>query len=167
MTIFKTIGGNRRSLPGMVHYITDDIKCKGKVFALNASSNPEIAIQEMEAIKNLHDKNEGRLYKQFVFSFDRDIRHLSEEDIMEISHKICAYYGNDYQIIGAVHFDTCNVHVQFILNTINMRTGRKFSQSQKDLFDYKRYINTIVEEYGLNPVEYYGRETESVTDLEP
>lgn len=149
------MSGNQRTLGGMIHYLTDELKCAGDIISFNVSTNPDIALKEMAVLKKLHGKEEGRLYKQFMFSFDSEIDGLRREQIKEIGYRIGQYYADNYQIIGAVHFDTNNIHIQYMLNTVNARNGKKFSQSPQDVREYKKYINTILSDYGLNPIYYY------------
>ena len=114
----------------------------------------------MNALKRIHNKVEGNPYKQMIFSFGDEASSLSIDKINEIGCKIGSYYANEYQIIGAVHLDTDNLHIHYVLNTVNMLTGYKFGQSSHDLWRYKKYINAILLDYGLSPIDYYGRENE-------
>lgn len=48
---------------------------------------------------------------------------------------------------------TRNLHMHVILSAVNVQTGKKFSQSKGGLQDFKDYVNSILERYGLNPVK--------------
>lgn len=122
--------------------------------------NKNRAHEEMLLAKILSNQTGGRQYKHFIFSFDDDIA-LSNDDIMKIGYEIGSYYANEYQISMAVHLDTNNTHIHYVLNSVNIYTGTKFRQSRGDLFNYKLYVNDILKNYNLSPITMYIYEDET------
>lgn len=150
MSILKFIGSNRRTLYGVIRYVKRD----GNALVYGFGVNPDYAVEEMRLVKEVFNQTEGREYKHFIFSFDSNI-NLSNEVIFEIGYRIGLYYAGEYQILMAVHFDTANTHVHYVVNSVNMQTRRKFNQSGEDLANYKVYVNEILKDYNLSPVYIY------------
>lgn len=153
MSIFSIIEKEPRTLNGMVKYAKRSEKDE-HILLDGLGLNHQYAAEEMFLGKQLCHKLSKRQYKQFIFSFDENV-NLSYETIAEIGYKIGAYYANDYQILMTIHFDTNNTHIHYVLNTINVNTGQKFRSSRSDLYNYKLYINKILQEYELSPIQQY------------
>ena len=128
MSYFKVIHNNPRTLFGVIHYVKDGDKAIPALMH-GFGIDPEIAFEEMEVAKILWNQTDGRQYKHFIFSFDSDVV-LSQNVLMEIGRKIGAYYADDYQILMVMHFNTANIHIHYILNTVNIfaKSNQKLNQ---------------------------------------
>lgn len=93
---------------------------------------------------------EGRQYIHFLISFDAGV---DPEIALEVCKNAVKYYQGRYQILAAVHLDTNNLHCHYVLNTVPIRGGRKFDQKRSDLYRFRRYINKLLVERGLRPIE--------------
>lgn len=107
------------------------------------------ALERMETVKRFYGKEGGREYIHFVVSFksykDADTAYFMAEKIAEL------YYG--FQVLFTVHVNTVNTHAHFIINSVSVVDGHKFSQSRSDLQRLKDKINSIADKYGLNTEE--------------
>jgi hypothetical protein len=148
---FKPIG--TRSLAKMYEYMIDSAKTNvNLIFALG--TNPRYVIEEMQFAQQMFCKIAGNDYKQVVLSFDRDIS-LSFSIIKEIAEQIGrCLFAEEYQVFGAIHLDTENIHVHYLINSVNVSNGGRFRQS-KSVYWYKREVNKILNLYGLNSIYYY------------
>ncbi|WP_094607186.1 hypothetical protein SPSIL_058070 [Sporomusa silvacetica DSM 10669] len=147
MSYFEFVGKNPRTLYGMINYAKNEKKTKPPLM-YGFGVHPDSAYEEMSAVKEIWHQTGGRKYRQFFFSFDSNV-NLPDEILMEIGYKIGLYYANDYQILMTMHFNTNNIHIHYVLNTVNIYTGKKFRQIRQDLYNYKLYINQILNSYNL------------------
>lgn len=108
----------------------------------------ETAAEDMRTVQVLKGQEAGRGYIHYVLSLNEEISH---DDIINIADS-CINYYREYQTVWEVHTNTDHLHVHFVMNTVNYKTGKKFSQSKADLQRVKDYINSILEEYGLEPI---------------
>lgn len=117
----------------------------------------------MLVIKGIHRKIEGRQYIHFLISFDAGV---DPEVALEICKNAVKYYQGKYQILAAVHLDTNNLHCHYVLNTVPIRGGRKFDQKRSDLYRFRRYIDKLLVERGLRPIEVMEeKKAEDVLDM--
>ena len=66
---------------------------------------------------------------------------------------------NCYPWLAAVHINCPHrVHTHFLLGCIDLRTGRKLSQSKRDLLQFKEHYNSIAKKHGIPLVRGYGLE---------
>ena len=155
MAIIKFIGNNRRTLYGQVEYLKDPKKTSSE-YSYGFGVNPDFATEDMRTIKLLYHQEDGRQYKQFILSFDsQEQNELATDKLMEIGVKIGHYYSNTYQILMTAHFDTDNLHLHYLINSVNIHTGQKFTSGRLDLHKFKLYINEILKNYNMHLRMYY------------
>lgn len=152
MSILKFINGKNRgnqSLRDAIFYVTNPEKTSSEYIAGNGIDT-EYAYQDMVAVQRILGQAEGRRYIHYILSFDKGIR---KTEVWSVCREAAGYFGGGFQYIMALHCNTANLHMHVILNAVNFRTGKKFSQSRGELQQFKDYVNTILRRYGLNPVE--------------
>lgn len=152
MSILRFISGKNHKiidLARVLFYITDSGKILPKwIFGEGLCS--DTAYTDMLVIKGLHRKMDGRQFIHFFLSFDAGVE---AEKALEVCKKATKYYEEKYQILAAVHTNTDNVHCHYVLNTVSIRGGEKYEQKKGDLYSFRRYINKLLREEGLNPIE--------------
>lgn len=151
MSILKFANGKNRGTAALrkaVAYILNPEKTSRDLITGNGV-DLEHPAQDMETVQTLLGKDRGRSYIHYVISFDKDV---SVELAYEIANKCAGYFRDDYQYSMAVHQDKPNMHAHIILNTVNAHTGYKFSQSKKELLEFREYINSILRAYGLSEI---------------
>ena len=102
---------------------------------------------DMLLLKALYRKTGGRQVLHWVLSFDEDVTaELADEVGMKVLHLL----EGKYQAIAATHINTLNRHVHFAINPIDIVTGKKFSESVKDMLTFREKINDILSDYNLS-----------------
>ena len=153
MSYVKIINNNTMTLYGVINYITDCNKTNIN-FIFGLGIDPNCAYDEMMLTKKVYDKTSGRQYKHFILSFDKDIP-ATYEDLLHISINVANFFSAQFQVLLALHFDKDNIHTHFIINTISPIDGKRLNLSKADGYVFKQYINTILVNNNLNPVELY------------
>lgn len=133
-----------------INYICDPRKTRKDLIG-GVGVNASNALQRMEVVKNFYGKPDGREYIHFCVSFSGK---PNAQTVFEVATEISKYY-RAFQVLYAVHLNTPNTHIHFIINTVCVLDGHKFSQSKSDLKDLKDYIDGIVCRY---PDLYYSLE---------
>lgn len=151
----STVNCNSNKLRRGIQYITNHKKTS-KDLVGGIGVNCENAYERMQIVKHFYGKEGGREYIHFVVSFkgkkDVDTAYFIAENIADL-------YEN-FQVLFAVHINTANTHVHFIINSVSVVGGHKFSQSKSDLQRLKNKINLIADKYGLNAEEIIVDESE-------
>lgn len=111
--------------------------------------DPQNAYDEVCAVKRIFGKTDKRLYIHFVQSF-APYDNVTPELAHEIALKTAEYYKGQYQIVIGTHTDKAHIHTHFVLNTVNIETGRKYTQNPKQLEEIQSLADKICEEYGLH-----------------
>lgn len=131
-----------------INYITKDDKTTSNLIS-GINCSPQTAFEEMLIIKKMFNKEEGRQFIHFTHSYS-DKEKIDPRLAHEISLKILDHPRfKDYQVIAATHVDKKHIHTHFILNTVNIETGKKWRQSRKELEELKNYSNELCKDYGL------------------
>lgn len=107
--------------------------------------NAEAMIKQFEKVKKIYNKNSGRMVKHFIVSASNDI-NLTPEKMLDYSNQIAQFYGEEYQIVYAVHENGARLHTHFILNTVSYRNGKKYSSEWDELNRLRDYVRDIFKE---------------------
>jgi hypothetical protein len=87
--------------------------------------------KQMREVSNTLNGNQDRALYHFILSFDDEW----EDDITpSMAYKIAyefSYFFGEYQVAYAVHENTMNTHIHFILNATNFCTGQKFPNKKE------------------------------------
>ena len=114
--------------------------------------NPQNAITEMGAVSRYYGQDKGVRLRHFILSFrPRELWGKKADSIRaayQIAYAVAQYYGGEYQIIYAVHENTRNPHIHFVMNTTNYRTGMKYQGKKQCLHNFLKWINVVLEPYG-------------------
>lgn len=97
-------------------------------------------------VKRLFCKLEGRQYLHWILSHDKGV---SADIADKVAIEVMKMIGKEYQLIVGTHVNTNNVHSHFLINTVNFATGKKFSESERDMLKTREKINSILKKYGL------------------
>lgn len=151
----STTGRSANKLKRAIDYVTDLNKTCNDLIG-GSGVNKDNALDRMNTVKRYYNKCGGREYIHFVVSFkgqqDADAVYFLAENIADL------YMG--FQVLFAVHLNTANTHIHFVVNSVNVNDGHKFSQSKGDLKRLKGIINRLADSCGLNSDEVMVEESE-------
>lgn len=128
----------------MLSYITDWYKCKSRyVFGYNVLlASPKVMAEQFQIVRQIFNKETGRLIRHFIVSFS-EYEPVDTVLAANLGLEIAKYYADQYQIIFAVHEDTDNIHIHFILNTVSFIDGGKFNEGPAELRAFVDYLNRL------------------------
>lgn len=105
-----------------------------------------ITVQDMTeqfmTVKRFYGRESGKQVFHIIFTFDEYL--FTENDCMKLGHKIAKFWGDERQVVFAVHNDTKNLHIHMVINTVAYTNGNYRSYFQIDKI--KSYVNNIVKE---------------------
>lgn len=115
---------------------------------------PPNAVYEMERLARAYGKDQGVRLRHWVLSFSRDeLKRIGKKALPAFIYNVgwyaASYYGHQYQIIFAIHMDTENPHIHFVMNTVNYRTGKKYPMDKEDYYRYQQYLRDFLHGYGM------------------
>ena len=97
----------------------------------------------MEGLCRAFDKTEGLLLRHSILSFSPEER-IDAWDAADIATRAIRYYEQQYQILAAVHEDRPHIHIHFVMNTLNYRTGKKYPGDRADYYGFLAYLAIIL-----------------------
>ena len=130
----KTIDKNEKTM-----YVTG-VNCKAKT-----------VYEEMKIVQNRFDKTTGNVAYHAYQSFK------TGEATAELAHKIGVELAekmwSEYQVVVATHLDTGTYHNHFVVNSVNMFTGKKFNCNKVAYYNFRELSDTLCRKYGLTVIE--------------
>lgn len=138
----------------MYEYLTEDFKTKNKKFVYVFGSLTNDPLSEMIATKTIYGKTGGRQYVQIIGSATPVGNELSDDDFFEMSKEIGRfYYDLGFYVTVTNHFDTDTRHFHLNIDTVSIKTGKKFTQSISQLNRFKAHCNRVFSKYGLDIIK--------------
>lgn len=134
----------------LIAYITNPKKVRDEG-VIGAAVIPEIAAQAMETVARAYHKEDGLKLRHSILSFDSK-ENVSFETAKEIAQQTMDFYANQYQMVAAIHENTEQPHIHFLMNTINYHNGSKYRGTKKDYYDSIKHIQKLTERHGIHTI---------------
>lgn len=91
---------------------------------------------------------DGREFKHGIVSFGDPL--LTPEEALEICDDIVSVYASEYPLLLCVHTDVPRrIHAHWVMGMVNVRTGKKFSQSLAEFQDFREHVSDVMVRHGL------------------
>lgn len=142
-------------LKQVLKYAENDEKTVDKneksMYVTGVNCNRETAYEEMMTVQKRFDKCTGNIAYHAYQSFK------TGEVSPEIAHKIGVELARkmwaEHQIMVATHFNTGTYHNHFVINSVNMVTGKKFNCNKGAYYRFRGLSDELCKEYGLTVIE--------------
>lgn len=143
-----------------LHYVTNDLKTLDGLYVGGRHiSDISHATDEMMQVKEFFGKMDGRVATHGVISLSE-----SESDpknagkLMALLDDVMAEVFPNHQVVYAVHTNTENLHIHFILNTVGL-DGKKIHMDKAFMRDVlEPAVNRMAEKYGFTKNSAWTRE---------
>ena len=141
------------NLKGLIDYVENGDKTDKMKYVSGINCLPETAYEEMTATKNRFNKGKERIIGYHL------IQSFAEGEVTpEVAHELGLEYvnevfGKDFEVVVATHLNTDNVHNHIVINSVSLKTGKKFYDCYASR-DYLRFVSDcICQYYGLSVLE--------------
>jgi hypothetical protein len=141
------------NLNGLIEYVMNGDKTEEMKYVSGVNCLPETAYEEMIATKNRFNKGKEKIIGYHL------IQSFKEGEVTpEVAHELGLEYvnevfGKDFEVVVATHLNTDNVHNHIVINSVSLKTGKKFYDYHASR-DYLRIVSDcICQYYGLSVLE--------------
>ena len=118
--------------------------CKGSI-----GCSLRDAVEQMEMLAKRMGKYGGIRLRHKILSF-QPVEPISVYLARELAERVAWYYGEDYQIVYAVHEDANCLNIHWVMNTVSWRTGRKHPGTADEYARFVGFLGSLLwSEYGL------------------
>lgn len=138
---------------GCLIYITNPNKTDGGllVSGINCSPDANLAHNEMLMINRLYN-NKGRRTGYHIYQSFNYTDQLTYEEAHEIGIETAKRLYPEFQAVVATHIDKAHIHNHIVLNSVNIKTGKKLTDSlwhEEGISNLRKVSDEISKEYGL------------------
>lgn len=150
---------NTDAIANLVNYVLNKEKMPhwcygGKGISMYAPA------ETMYAVKNIYDKTTGKQAEHFILAFSREESvKLTVPLIYKIAYDICDLLGN-VQVLFGLHevrntyfsedYENDSVHLHFVVNTVDLQTGKKFRLDFSNEYLLKDCICEVLKTYDIS-----------------
>lgn len=113
--------------------------------------NREAALEEMIEVQKRFDKTTGNIAYHAYQSFKTG--EVSPELAHKIGVELAEKMWSEYQVVVATHFNTGTYHNHFVINSVNMFTGKKFNCNKGAYYHFRELSDELCNKYGLTVIK--------------
>ena len=163
----ETLGNSQAQIGRELSYVTNDVKTlEGLYVGCRHISDIKNATNEMMQVKEFHGKLGGRVALHGIISLDaaESDKKYAGKLMMLLNDLLEEIFPNN-QAVYAVHTNTENLHIHFILNTVGLN-GAKIHMDKSFMSKvFEPALNRLAEKYGFTPNEAWvkGKEENKVS----
>lgn len=106
------------------------------------------AAAQMDGLAQAYGKANGIRLRHMVLSFEPGER-ISPQKVYQVAYQLAWYYGQEYQILFAVHEDKPHRHIHFIMNTVSYWDGHKYPGTKEDYYRFHDYVREVLHPYKI------------------
>lgn len=150
-------------------YVENDVKTVEGAFVGTRnliSSDIKQAVSEMMDVKNFYEKTDGRAALHGIISLpesESDIKNAAS--LMKLCEEVMAEVFPNNQVIFAVHTNTENLHIHFIVNSVGL-DGKKIHQDDKFMRNVLHpCVNKYAKKYGFTVNEKWKKNEKPEKDI--
>lgn len=110
--------------------------------------NVRYAAEQMDGLARAYRQADGIRLRHMELAFEPRER-ISPENVFLIAYKVAWYYGQEYQILFAVHEDTPHRHIHFVMNTVSYLDGHKYPGRKEDYYRFCGYVGEVLDPYRI------------------
>lgn len=163
----ETLGNNKAQIGRELSYVTNDVKTlEGLYVGCRHISDIKDATNEMMQVKEFHGKLGGRVALHGIISLDAaESDKKNAGKLMMLLNDLLEEIFPNNQAVYAVHTNTENLHIHFILNTVGLN-GMKIHMDKSFMSKvFEPALNRFAEKYGFTPNEAWvkGKEENKVS----
>lgn len=152
------------NLKKSINYITN--KNKTDELLIHENNLPTSDINEIVEMMNLtkenFNKTGGIQGHHFIQSFKPD-----EKITLELAHQLGKEWSEkfigDYEFVLATHKDKEHIHNHIVINSVNVKDGKKYLKNDKELRQIRNLSNEVSKEHNLSIIRevYSGEKVQS------
>lgn len=121
------------------------------MYVTGVNCNQKTAFQEMISTQKRFDKCTGNVAYHAYQSFKTG--EVSPEMAHKIGVELARKMWREHQVVVATHFNTGTYHNHFVVNSVNMFTGKKFDCNKGAYYRFRGLSDELCKEYGLTVIE--------------
>lgn len=151
---------NANLLTNQLTYVTNDVKTMDGLYVGGRHIvDFDNATNEMMQVKEFYGKLGGRVATHGIISLDREESDSKNAGkLMLLLNDFMAELFPEHQVVYAVHTNTENLHIHFVINTVGL-DGKKIHMDRsfmKKIFEPT--LNKLAERYEFTPNEKWRRD---------
>ncbi|RHR27107.1 hypothetical protein DWX43_14835 [Clostridium sp. AF19-22AC] len=154
MAVFKIVNESYCSLDDIYReltYIYNHKKCVYHGTSNLLDGDITVLQNQFLYVKNYYRKTKGKQLENFILSLDSAVeeKHIDLRTLNAAARYIIEFCLEEYQVAYAIHNNRSNFHVHFIMNTVNIRTGKHFRLNKSNFHEFMGNIAMWLELHGI------------------
>lgn len=121
------------------------------MYETGVNCDSKTAYEEMNFVQKKFDKCTGNIAYHAYQSFKTG--EVSPELAHKIGVELAKEMWSEYQVVVATHFNTGTYHNHFVVNSVNMFTGKKFNCNKGAYYHFRELSDKLCRKNNLTVIE--------------
>ena len=121
------------------------------MYVTGVNCKKETALEEMLQVQKRFDKETGNIAYHAYQSFKTG--EVSPELAHKIGVELAEKMWSEYQVVVATHFNTGTYHNHFVINSVNMFTGKKFNCNKGAYYRFRGLSDELCKKHNLTVIK--------------
>ena len=140
------------AIDDVIEYTVDEMKTEECRFVTGVNVDVEDAKRQFKNTKVHYEKTGGILAFHAYQSFaPGEVDALTAH---KIGKELAKRLWNDYEVIVATHCNTGCYHNHFVINSVSVKTGKKYNDCKETYRLMREESDRLCKEYGLSVIEH-------------
>ena len=138
-------------LDSLIKYVMNGDKTDEMKYVSGINCLPETTFEEMNNTKNRFNKGKEKIIGyHLIQSFAKEDNVTPEKAGLDYANEI---FGRDFEIVVATHLNTENIHNHIVINSVSLKTGKKFYDNYCSRDYIRATSDFICQYYGLSTLD--------------
>lgn len=161
MSIIQSVGnkkgGGRGKIKSASHCMRsiDYIRREDKAYKITYQNCCDGTVSQIaddfKNVRSMYNQDKGILCHHYYQAFPKEEK-ITPQQAHDFAVEFSKKAWSDYQVIVSTHIDRDHIHSHFIVNNVNLSTGKKFPDNEKSLNALKNLNDDLCKKHGYSIV---------------
>ena len=150
MAVTRILAKSMR-LDRLINYVRNGDKTDGEALVTSLNCTPKTAAAQMRRTKEHWCKSDGVQAYHIIQSFSPD--EITPEMANLLGKEFSVGFLPGYEVIIGTHVDKEHIHNHIVFNSVNMKTGKKYTNTFTDYYKgIRRISDELCRKHGLSVI---------------
>lgn len=144
----------RKDANALIRYCADGLEQSDAVDSEGCPPEEEGAKQSLEAIRSLHNYDEGYQAAHVIQSWSpEESKKLTQKEVNQMGMELATKYFEGHQFLVYTHSHDGHLHNHIVVSTFNADTGKRITNKKRHLYKLREHNDQICRAHGLSVIE--------------
>lgn len=143
INVIRNTYGGTQYLQNALNYVSDNRAICGGGYGVN-QYDPNMAYDQMLAVKNYYGKTSGNPLVHIVIAYDSSVKDINTA--AQFGQQCAQFFASKFQVLYCTHekdLQCGNFHTHIIINSVSYINGQMIQTNFGEMNDFYNYVTRI------------------------